>query len=149
MVQNVQTIFLTPGGEVFHVATGFLSSEDLLEEAEFALNLFEKLKSEDVNRKAIVQDAHRERLKENGIEPMSASTSPEMAKIQSMQSMISDMQSGSNNRSPFDFMIRQQFMSDNQFPISRPLMSAADLERDPTPLVGNGSSFFASSSSGG
>jgi hypothetical protein len=48
----------------------------------------------------------------------------------------------------FDSMIRGQVLSDHQFCMRYPLMSSEDFERDPTPLVGNGKSFFMSSSSG-
>jgi len=50
--QNVQTIFMTPAGEIFHVATGFLSSEDLFKEAQFSLDLFGEMHGEPESWKA-------------------------------------------------------------------------------------------------
>ena len=52
---------------------------------------------------------------------------------------------GGNVFQPF---IERQILGDNQFSIKYPLITDTQLERDPTKLVGNGQSFFASSSSG-
>jgi len=38
--QNVQTLFLTPEGEIFHAASGYLAPEDMLAELEYARELF-------------------------------------------------------------------------------------------------------------
>lgn len=52
-------------------------------------------------------------------------------------------------RNVFDSMIRQQVLQDQKFSMQYPLMSWEQFERDPATLVGNGRSFFSSSSSGG
>ena len=63
--QNVQTLFMTPEGEIFHVATGFLSADDLQEEAKFSLKLFDEIqKNRDSNqRRRWSPKSHRDRLK--------------------------------------------------------------------------------------
>jgi len=63
--QNVQTLFLTPEGGIFHAATGFLSSEDLATEISFAANLFKQLEQSN-NDVQIVEDSHRQRLFDAG-----------------------------------------------------------------------------------
>ena len=45
--QNVQTIFMTPEGKIFHAANGFLSADDLLNEVKFAKELFGQIKEAD------------------------------------------------------------------------------------------------------
>ena len=66
--QNVQTIFVTPQGEVFHVATGFLDGSSLAEEMRFADELFQKIKrpGRNENRSLAVTKAHRQRLEKAG-----------------------------------------------------------------------------------
>ena len=154
--QNVQSLFLTPSREIFHVATGFLSPADLLEEAQFALQLFEKLKRERGEKRASVIDAHRERLKSSGFSTDDiAQTNPLAQVMGQMPNFASGhlatgkpLQSSPRPGQIFETMIRRQFLEDQQFAIEHPLMSWEQLERDPTPLVGNGQSFFSSSSSG-
>ena len=60
--------------------------------------------------------------------------------------------SGLSSQQPqtmFQRMIDQQILKDNQFSMRYPLMDWETLESDPTKLVGNGKSFFSSSSSSG
>lgn len=157
--QNVQTIFLTPTGEIFHVATGFLSPDDLLEESSFALQIFDQLKNSDSDKSSFVAEKHRERLAGMGFKNSDINAQSDMAR---MMNMINGNTRSRSNRSPiggsssrnslqginvFQQFIDRQLLEDNQFSIKYPLMSYRQLERDPTRLVGNGQSFFASSSS--
>ena len=48
----------------------------------------------------------------------------------------------------FQSIANRQFLNDNRFSMDYPLLSQREFERDPTKLVGNEKSFFASSSSG-
>ena len=144
--QNVQTLFLTPEGEIYHVATGFLSPADLAEECQFAKELFRQYRKDPDSFRQTVIDAHRQRLVDQGFsDTLIDSPNPMMA-------MMQGMQNGSGLRGPdgvFGPMIRGQMLQDGQFAMRRPLMTHQQLQRDPTPLVGNGKSFFASSSDGG
>ncbi len=160
--QNVQTIFMTPAGEIFHVATGFLSSEDLFKEAQFSLDLFDEMqKNSETDLAQLVADRHRDRLRNEGFQPSDINSLSNMDRIMRMANgngpnrsgrRSANGGSGSRNSMPgmnvFQSFIEQQFLEDNQFSIKHPLMSHEQLERDPTRLVGNGQSFFASQSSG-
>ena len=147
--QNVQTVFLTPDGEIFHVATGFLSPDDLLQEITFARQLFSRLNSGDSQADRIVADTHRKRLAEEGFSDASISSPRGME----LMDMIRNNQFAGSNpamNSPngvFSGFIKTQFLSDNKFCIEHPLLPAESLERNPALLVGNGKSFFGSSSS--
>jgi hypothetical protein len=155
--QNVQTIFMTPDGEIFHVATGFLSSEDLLAEARFAKELFGHLKSNQSDNRSLVVEAHRQRLLESDFSAQQIDNrNPMMAMMMfsppNNPSFTFDTPEGLHSnfgggQSVFEGFIRKQFLEDNQFPIRQPLMSWQNLQNDPAKLVGNGKSFFASSSS--
>ncbi len=154
--QNVQSLFLTPAGEIFHVATGFLSPEDLLVEAEFALKLFEDLKQGRKGDRGRVIEAHRQRLESAGFSKTDIGDSNPLAQVMGQMPNFANgnLATGRPVNRPagagqvFDAMIRRQFLQDQQFAIEHPLMSWKQLERDPTLLVGNGQSFFSSSSSG-
>lgn len=151
--QNIQTIFMTPAGEIFHAATGFLSADDLLAEAGYAVQLFGELKQAETNERAErVVDSHRERLKALG----GSSAFDDMAKRFSSlnpstarQAINGTMSGGSIDPSRmFQEFAHQQIRQDQQFSINHPLITCQQLERNPEMLVGNGKSFFASSSSG-
>lgn len=160
--QNVQTLFMTPAGEIFHVATGFLSGDDLLKEAGFALDLFKQIKNNrNSDPSSFVAQAHRDRLKSLGFDESEINEQNDMARIMSMMNATpiggrsgrvpgGANQSGSSmpGANIFQPFIERQFLEDNQFSIKHPMISHKQLERDPTQLVGNGQSFFASSSSG-
>ncbi len=161
--QNVQTIFMTPSGEIYHVATGYLSADDLMKESDFALKLFAQIQEQTSSDAAIaVADAHRERLKTAGFDEQTINAPSGMANLMRRlrsgdSSPISEspflgFNSQTGNSAPagnmFQNLIERQFLEDNQFSIKYPLISHQQLERDPTRLVGNGKSFFASSSSG-
>jgi hypothetical protein len=149
--QNIQTIFMTPEGEIFHVATGYLPADDLLDEAKYALQLFGKLKeTESDKHAALVTRSHRDRLNEIG-ESVDSGFDGMFRMMNSFDRPASSSAASGNPPVPgqmFQQFVQRQFREDQQFSIDRPLMSYHRLEQDPTPLVGNGKSFFASSSSG-
>ncbi len=175
--QNVQTVFMTPQGEIFHVATGFLAAEDLHDEAKFALNLFAAMQKtqrvvvteEDSvggdTLSNLVVDAHRKRLEDLGFSENEIDPPSEMARMQNLHNMMSNNaftfptnSNGSSTRNAnrtdsilgdvFQGFIKKQILEDNQFSINHPLITQSELEQDPTKLVGNSKTFFSSSSFG-
>ena len=148
---------MTPAAEIFHVATGYLSSDDLGTESMFALKLFNDLKNlEPESQAQRVASSHRERLAENNLKEV-----PQGGQLAELMSMVNQPMDGSHNRrnrsnsrngipgtEMFQQMIARQFRDDQQFSIDHPLLTFQQLERNPAQLVGNGTSFFASSSSG-
>lgn len=154
--QNVQTLFLTPSGNIFHVATGFLSPDDLLAESKFAFQLYQKLNREPQIDGNDVVEAHRHRIETAGYPKKNVQQASPVAQMmkqgfpQVSGNVIKDVPFfGSNRPGNFmDLMIRQQILQDQKFSIQYPLMSWEQFERDPKTLVGNGQSFFSSSSSG-
>ncbi len=160
--QNVQTIFLTPAGEIFHVVTGFASGDDLAQELLYAHELFGELQQ--ASRKperapaSIVADSHRKRLANYGFSDQQIESQGmllggmAMPDLNAMMNPTGSMNRGGNQTTPaagvFDAMIRGQVLADHQFCIRNPLMTSRQLERDPAVLVGSGQSFFMSNSSG-
>ncbi len=150
---------MTPEGEILHVATGYQSSEDLLEESRFALELFNSLKGGSRTERATqVVQAHRKRLgSSNGNQRSSLSEFDHLVgRIAPGEFAIgSGNRNGSRTRLgqlPGQNML-QRFTqlgvdADQQFSIEYPLLGYKELENDPAQLVGNGSSFFGSSSGG-
>ncbi len=66
--QNVQCLFLTPKGEIFHAASGYIGPEDMEKELEFVLKTYESVKKSPSPAKAkeLVSDVHLKRAKELG-----------------------------------------------------------------------------------
>jgi hypothetical protein len=163
--QNVQTLFLTPDGEIFHAASGYLSPADLMSELEYARDLFLRLKDVPPDRRAdLVQASHRQRLEElefstdeiNSRGPGSRiginlpSLLPNAGNFDAVIRGVAP--AGSANRpptvDPFAAFARTQILSDHAFCIDHPLQTVRAFDRDPTPLVGNAKSFFMSTAGG-
>ena len=152
--QNVQTLFLTPEGDILHAVTGVLSSPDIASEILFAGELFKQIEeSDDANEMVVSQ--HRLRLSDEGFTEEQIDDQSPMALMRMMSSQMGpSMASGSRSRNmrngrpdPLAAFSKMQFLTDNKFSIQHPLLNIEEFESDPTKLVGNGKSFFASSSS--
>ncbi len=156
--QNVQSIFMTPHGEIYHVATGFLSEDDLSQEIQFAANLFDEIQKRPEMSRQVVVEGHRARLAQLGFSDAEIDSQNGFEMFMGMGMEMPGMTGGAINGSgsrgsggfdPFAGFVRAQMLSDNKFPIRNPLMDWRSLESNPATLVGSGKSFFASSSSGG
>jgi len=126
--QNVQCLFLTPDGEIFHVASGHQSPKALAAELDEASGLFAQIKKEPDRARDLVADRHRTTLAAFG--------APDNHTLDNPALDMMGMLDGSSRR-----------RKDAQFCIDHPLMSFADLQRRPQLLVGNEKTFFASKSS--
>jgi hypothetical protein len=148
--QNVQTLFLTPDGEIFHVVTGFISPDELIEELSFSRNLFAKLlKGESARAAETTVAEHQRRLRTLEFSP---------TQITSQSNFMTDLfLSGPNPQdfgmnvpgmsgTPFQDIDRQRILRDSQFVIAHPLMTREEFEQDPGELVGHHKSFFGSHS---
>ena len=150
--QNVQTIFMTPDEEIFHVATGFLAPQDILTEMQFATKLFNRLKAEDENRYDLVRTAHQDVLQNLGSSGPMGGINGQLT--ESMREMMKSAQNGQMPISgmggmgnPFQQLSNQFMTQDQRFMVNRPLIHRSDFERDPGELVGRGKTFFSSSKS--
>lgn len=153
--QNVQVIFMTPDSEIFHVATGFLEPDDLLDELAYARELFETLPKNGPSRQQTVVRSHESRLRKLGFQPN---------EIAAAENQFTDMfLSGPN---PQDFGInmpnmkdlgvnvpaaganffqdigRQRVLKDSKFVMRNPLITRKQFEAHPQALVGHHKSFF-------
>lgn len=163
--QNVQTLFLTPAGEIFHAASGYLAPEDLLAELKFAQELFAKLQATPPNQRAeVVTASHRERLEQlqftaDQIDAKGPNLGmgmnlqlvlPNSNNINSFLQGTTPAGQGATNpmANAFAPFVRSQILTDQKFCMDQPLLSATKFESDPTPLVGTGKSFFMSNSGG-
>ena len=159
--QNVQSIFMTPAGEIFHVATGFLSAGDLLAELRFAANLFAEMLKDSKRRNAAVVVAHRKRLKELGF-TQSDLSAPDNRLNDMLLTGPNPGDFGINVPKPQDFgfkipvrvngvnlfqdIARQRVLKDHKFVMKHPLMTESQFQRDPGELVGRHRSFFGTNS---
>jgi hypothetical protein len=117
---NVQLLFLTPQGEIFHVLAGYVSPKDLQEELKFALSTFDALaKAPTDSREGVVTRAHDDMVKQ--LEKRSFS-------------------------GPLGDWERRRAVADHRFAGQHPLLAVDSF--GPEMLVGNGQSFFGSSSGG-
>ncbi len=150
--QNVQTVFMTPDNKIFHVMTGFLSTEDLLSELNYAQNLFAKMERRPSSAQEAIVDSHATRLKRLGFSSR---------EIESSGNQLSNMMMGGLN--PQDLGInmpgvsnlfmgdisRKRILRDHQFTMNQPLLSLERFEQNPGSLVGNHKTFFGTNAAMG
>jgi hypothetical protein len=122
--QNVQCLFLTPEGEIFHAVSGHQGPKAMAEELDYASRLFAQMKEDPEQARDLVVNRHRATLTALG--------EPENGGLDMM-----GMLDGSFRR-----------RKDAQFCVDHPLMGWEALERRPQLLVGNDKTFFASKASG-
>lgn len=141
--QNVQTIFMTPAGEIFHAANGFLSGDDLLAEINFAKELFAEIKESPSQAKSLVREAHRERLKDFGFndEEVEEALSGDPFKPQ-------DLLQGAESGDIFAGKTRREILMGNVYSVKHPMIAYRRFEEDAGELVGKGKSAFVSRSGG-
>ncbi len=142
--QNVQVIFMTPSGNLFHVATGFLPAETLLGEIEFALSTFEMLEetglgSQDQReaKNALIETLTK-RLRDVGYSRSELATALQPA----VQIGPSSVRVTSRSIAGGD--ARQCLLRDATYVMRHALIHYSQFEQDPGELVGHHKSFFGS-----
>lgn len=162
--QNVQTLFLTPEGEIFHTASGFQSAEKLIAEMDTATDLWNRIRHDRENARAIVRDAHLARLQQLnntkdadlGRNPLSTAVNRSqqrsslprqfrpteiLSAMQNAQSMADRIFVGKTRQSAYD---------DARFGSQYPMLPIEEFQKSPNLLVGNAvSSFVSGNASGG
>jgi hypothetical protein len=117
---NIQLLLLTPQGEIFHVLAGYLGPKDLLEELQFALTTFDSLaKTAEEDRDRVVTQAHEKFL--------------DQLEKRSFGGPLGDWE-------------KRRARLDHRFAANHPLLPVESFQ--PESLVGNGRSFFGSSTNG-
>ncbi len=160
--QNVQTIFMTPDEEIFHVSSGFLSGEDLLTEAKVAKTIFDKLQTTSANKEKIVQDFQVARLKKQGFSqqqitqqsnPLTDSFLGGPNPQDFGMKLPTQFSRGRGNRTQSNFgtdlfgsIAKQRILKDAKYVLAKPLRSRESFEQDPGQLVGRHKSFFGTNS---
>jgi len=173
--QNVQTLFLTPEGKIFHTASGFRGPADLADEIQVASDVFEQLQTEPAVAARTIPAMHRQRLLDQGVDGnlldndalIQNDVARMMREFQSGlrgagqmgnrgNSLLSSMRNGrvpqqmeQLGQSVFAGRTQQARMNDYRFAVNHPLMPLDELLDNPRSLVGNGVSAFASGSASG
>ena len=150
--QNVQVIFMTPTGNIFHVATGFLPTEVLASEIKLRPNYIVSWQqslvpnSSDAAAKQKLVSFQTDRLRDRGYSQRElAIDRPSQRGFGfgpgSLQQMVGQMSvSGGDDR--------QCLLRDTRYVLHNPLIHCSDFEKRPGDLVGHGKSFFGSRSGG-
>lgn len=131
--QNVQLLFLTPQGEIFHTTSGFRGPKSLQQELIFSKALFDQIKQKPDSAKSIVRTMHQQRL-----------ANPPVAQ-NSSRTRRSRSRSGRGGGGG----IRQSLQFDFTFAQTYPMLPMTRFEENPRLLVGSGTSVFVSGSSAG
>jgi hypothetical protein len=142
--QNVQTIFMTPDLEIFHVATGYMPPQDMLQEMQFASELFASLQTNPDDRFQLVRTAHQQRLDQ----PTAGGSSGQPGgSFEEMINSLSRGQAPTNGMAdPMQMFVDRSIADDQRYMVQQPLIRLASFESDPGALVGRGKTFFSSSS---
>lgn len=147
--QNVQILFMTPAAEIFHVLTGYVGPEDLKAELDWALAVYGEITEQSDDRKSAVRNAHVAFLRKAGFSDAEierpAGGFPGMFAGAVPRLPIGDDGSLSLDRA-MEGLERNQALADHRFVIEHPLLPMSQFE--PEMLVGNGKSFFGSTSFG-
>ena len=130
--QNVQLLFLTPKGEIFHTVSGFRSADALQQELEFSKTMYTSLKTSK-DPKTFVKLAHQERARQ----AVTQTSRPNRS------SRIRRSRGGGGGG------IRRSQQFDYNFALKFPLLPIKEFEKNPRRLVGYGTSSFSSGSATG
>jgi len=143
--QNVQTIFMTPSGEIFHVATGFLSPEDLLTETRFAIRLFDSLDWKNPTKAATqLVSQQTKRLRDIGFSTRDLQNDHPLQNIMLSGPNPSDFGMKLPSNHLFGNVSRQRMLQDGKYILKHPFVSKQRFEQNPGELVGHHKSFFGS-----
>ena len=152
--QNCQVYFLTPRLEMFHAATGFLSPADLAKESQFAEELFTAIQKKPKAASETVVAAHRNALKKQGFtdRELAGPTDPVERLMANSTGLNMPLGKNGNNgdmENLFGGIERSRILRDHQYLTEYPLISLANFERDPTPLIGHANFAFQSGEASG
>lgn len=154
--QNCQVYFLTPQLKMFHAATGFLSPEDLAKETQFAEELFSAIQKRPKAAVETVVNFHRGYLKKQGFTDRDLAGPADPAeRLLANSTGLNLPLVGVPNAGPpnmqnlFGGIERGRILRDHQYLMEYPLISLADFEQDPTPLIGHANFAFQSGDASG
>lgn len=149
--QNCQVYFLTPRLEMFHAATGFLSPADLSKEAQFAHALFATIQKRPKAAKETVVAAHRDYLKKQGFtdRDLAGPADPAQRLLANGMGLDLPLAGPPNMENLFGGIERGRILRDHQYLTEYPLISLANFEQDPTPLIGHANFAFQSGDASG
>ncbi|MFK7822147.1 MAG: hypothetical protein AB8G99_25855 [Planctomycetaceae bacterium] len=127
--QNVQLLFLTPNGEIFHTVSGFRGPDALAEELSFSIGLFNQIQEDPKSAKELVQVVHQTRQRSTSQRSSRSRPRPRR-------------RSGGGS-------IRRSLQLDYTFAEKYPMLAMSEFEKNPRLLVGTGTSMFVSGSATG
>ena len=150
---NVQCLFLTPSGEIFHAASGYRGPEDLRSELEFALTLYRVVRKQPANASQLVRDVHIQRLRNQGFSDDEITRSDSSGMLMAMRTARDFAQLNRSKGNPvneaFAIKGRNSELSDGRFSVHYPMIPMQKFLEDPRILVGHESSAFQSVGNGG
>lgn len=154
--QNVQCLFMTPGGEIFHAASGFRSPEDLRSELEFSLALYRSIRKKPADSEQLVREAHIQRLRKQGFGDDVITRSDPTGMLTTMHTMRDFAGLNRSTGNPLNAMQnvfaikgRGSELSDGRFSVHYPMMPMEEFLENPRVLVGHEASAFQSVGNGG
>ena len=156
--QNIQVVFLTPEGNVFHVVSGYLDADSLLDEITFARETWLELKGADSEAKDVVKSKHRHRLGSLGytdreIREVGTPNFELRLKGRSPADLgfefpkLPGLELPGDTPLPFgEDLSRLRTLKDHHYAMHHPLIPYRQFDQNVSELVGEGSSFFGSHS---
>ena len=152
----MQTLFLTPEGEIFHTASGFQKADKLVSEMDAATDLWKKIRKDRKNAREIVRGVHLARLEEFE-KTKAADTRRNHSRQQDAMprqfrpaNILSAMQNApSMADNVFSRKTRQSAYDDARFGAQYPMLPIDEFQKTPSLLVGTAVSSFASGNASG
>ena len=150
--QNVQTVFLTPEGQIFHTASGFQDGPQLVREMDFATNLFRKLKESPELAEQTVRTDHHQRMLKAGYSPQQLQQAASRSRFPFGRNPFTSAQINGTGNSPFNIFsakTERSRMLDYEFSQKYAMLEWDQFERNPRLLVGDAVTAFASGNASG
>lgn len=118
---NVQMLFLTPDRKLLHIVAGYVSAPELVQEIDFAKNLYELVKraKTDTAKKHLIVNAHKQALRETEKREFTG---------------------------PLSDWAKRRVLADHKFAQKHPLLPASGYRSEDH--VGRSTTFFGSSTNG-
>ena len=156
--QNIQVVFLTPEGQVFHVVSGYLDSVALLDEITFAREIWMEVNEAESEAKEVVENKHQQRLDSLGYtnrEIRGVGTPNFELRLKGLSPAdlgfefpkLPGLELPGGTPLPFgEDLSRLRTLKDHHYAMHHPLIPYRQFDQKVSELVGEGVSFFGSHS---
>jgi hypothetical protein len=142
----VQILLLTPAGNIYHVLTGYVGPDELLQELRFAQTAFTALQQDPKRPAQTVRTAHRTFLNQAGFSDEQIESARGVLPAGLDAILSGAALANGDPREVVAALERGQTLEDHRWAMDHALLPIREF--NPESLVGSGQSFFGSTADG-